>query len=135
MRRARFSVPVLMVLLTLSSCGKDDSPSAAERACEARAGVSSAVAVVVDDLRAANFGKAKEGLGGITKAVDELAKAIGELAAAQRQALAPQAEELRTSAAALKNASGLIELQTQVTRVSTQTKSLVDAIGEGLACG
>lgn len=102
--------------------------------CAARAELRSAVTAVADELQAGNFGTAKENLGAVTTAIDDLNEAVGELAADRREALAPDVEAVRDGIAGLSDASGLVDLSARLGAVRADIEDLLDKVGRDLGC-
>jgi hypothetical protein len=133
-------VAATTVALSLSAglvaCGSDeaDEPSAADQVCAARSDLDDAIAVVVDDLKSANFGDAKDSVAGVSAAADTLKGAVGDLASEQRDAIQPQTDALSSAVTAIGDASSLPELQAAMSSLSTAVSAWADAAASDLDC-
>jgi hypothetical protein len=122
-------------LLLVAACGDDDGDSAADRTCQARDDVSSAVATVRDDVEAGNFGDAQDSLGDVRTAFEELEQSFDDLAQEQRQELQPQIDAVRADVEALGDVTSLDQLSTAFESIQTDFEALIDATRDDLDCG
>lgn len=125
-------VPALLAG-TVVACS-DDEPSASEQVCDARTDLRSAVNTVVDDVRAGNFGQARDDLQGVSSAFDELKSATDDLAGEQREALSPDVEQLQADVSALTDVSNLDQLGANLSTIQNDVQSIFDEISSSLDC-
>src|SRR3954462_14219060 len=97
MPSALFALAPSFALLLAAGCGGDDTPSAKSQACTAREDVRHAVDAVGDDVKAGNFGQARDDLTQVRSSLQALTTAHANLKAQERAALQPQIDDLHTA--------------------------------------
>jgi hypothetical protein len=133
--RARPIAGIVLALAVLAgaACGSD-SKSASQRVCDARKDLSGAVAKVSDDVKAGNFGAAKDGLAEVTSAFSDLTTAYSKLSDQQRSDLQQQVDKLKTDARALTDATDKEQLSSALDTVKADLDGLLSSIGKDLSC-
>ena len=117
-----------------AACSNTPAPSASEKVCNDRSQLNNAVSTVVDDVKAGNFGKAKDDLPAVRDAVDSLSQSAKELTSDESEALSPQIDNLKKTAANLKDPASIADLQSGFSSLKSQIQSISTQIGETLKC-
>jgi hypothetical protein len=117
----------------LAACGSS-SASAAQTVCNDRAQLSKTVSTVVADLRAGNFGKAKDDVPAARDALNSLSKSARELKAQESQSLSPQIDNLKKTVTGLTDSTSLSDLLTGIESFTSQLQSVVNQIDQTLKC-
>lgn len=120
----------VMVLVSCSS-----SASSAQKVCDAKDNVKSAISSVQSDVRAGNFGQARDGLSDVQKAFDQLESEAKNLASDEKTKLQPQIDAITTSVTDLKSATSLSDLTTDLSTIGTQLQTLYTDLTNDLHCG
>jgi hypothetical protein len=127
----RLAVAVVIVAVSISACGED---SAEDRACEAGEDLREAVADVREDVAAANFGDARNGLDDVTSSFNRLRDAVTDLADEQDAALQPAVDELSAEVSALSDATSIEDLGSRIEAVLTSAQGIYDEVTTGVQC-
>ena len=125
-------IALTLVGCLLVACGS--SPSAAQQVCSDRANLKSAMATVVENLRAGKFSAAKNDVPVVKDALNSLKESAKNLQSQQAQALQPQVDTLKSTLANLENAKSLSELRTGLESASSQVQSISNEIVSALNC-
>jgi hypothetical protein len=126
------SMPALALVLVLTACSGDSS--AADDACAAKDELSQAIRKVVDDVRAANLGDARDDLEVVRARAADLRDALSDLAEKQRDRLRPQADQLKDDLEQLRNASSLDDLRAGLASAASSASDLVSRLDADLDC-
>jgi hypothetical protein len=138
-RRARVAnvAPTAVVLalvgVLLSGCGSS-SPSAAQKVCNDRATLNSALSTVTSDLKSGNFSQAKKDFAPVSDAFTNLKQSAQNLKAEEGQALSPQINDLTTTVTNVQSSQSLSELGTNLTSLKSQVQALSTQITNTLKC-
>ena len=124
---------VVLALVAFAACGSSEK-SAAQKVCDARSNLRSAVASVQSDVQNGNFGDAKNGLSKVQSSFDQLQQDLKDLKAEEQQALQPQVDAIATNVSNLKNATSLSEVQSDMNTIGSQLQSLYDDVTNKLKC-
>ena len=115
----RLVVPLVVVSLLVAACGEE---SASDRACDASEDLRDAVEDVQEDVAAANFGDARNGLDEVTTSFNQLRDAVTDLADEQDAALQPAIDELSAEVSSLTEATSLEDLGSRIEAVVATPK-------------
>jgi hypothetical protein len=132
--RKLLAITSLCALALLAACGDDDGDSAAERTCEARDDVKSAVDSVRDDIESGNFGDAEDSMEQVRSSFDELQSSLQDLGEEQRQALQPEIDAVQSDVQALGDITSLDQLSTAMQGLESDVQALFDAARDDLDC-
>jgi hypothetical protein len=150
------AVTGLLMVTVLTACGDDagsgsdqaspeagadgtespdsDTAAAVGEVCDARDTVTTAMAQVTEDVRAANFGDARTSLQQLSTAVGDLTDSVGSLADQQRQAVQPEVDQLRADLEALSQAESVADLRAALASAGAELRSALETIGSDLDC-
>ena len=149
MGRALSVVAVVAVLALASGCGGDDDDDSAsattattattadqaeQDVCDARADLKDSVDQVATDVRAANFGDAKDSISQVGDAYDQLAASVGDLGEEQRDALEPQVEAFKSDLTSLQDAESLSDVTGGLDAAVTQAETIYTDVADTLSC-
>jgi len=131
----RLLAPLTVVALAVGLLGAcSDAPSATDKVCAARDDLQTSVAKVSADVRAADFGKARQGLPDVQKAIDELRDTVGDLTSEQVKALEPHVEAVRNLLGNLNYVRSLAELKVGLAAIGAQLAGIHDLVTNTLQC-
>jgi hypothetical protein len=123
-----------VLIATLSTGCSDSTPSAEEDLCQARTDLRTAYDAVAADVRALNFGAAREGLPAINTALEEVAAAEQELSQDKRDAVQPEIDALQSAMGELTSATTLTEAGAALDSARSALDSAVTKISETADC-
>lgn len=136
MKHTRITLALFVTALGLSACGSSSSSSATTTTtpsvCAAKTDLQQSVKALVDPSTLA------DGKSGITQAADDVEKNLDALGAAVKADLQPDVDAVKSSLDDLKTSigklgdgavgSGLSAVGEDITKASTATKNLIDAV-------
>jgi hypothetical protein len=102
--------------------------------CDARSQLSTDYDALVNDLKAANLGDAKNQLQAVSADVDAVATAIQGLAADKKAAVQPHVDALQSTLGSLGQAGSLSELATGINTAKEQFTAVLDSLGQQAGC-
>jgi len=157
-RRAWSVVAAVAILALLSGCGGDDdddsssattattaatattdttaasADQAEQDVCDARSDLRDSVDQVATDVKAANFGDAKDSITQVGDAYDQLAASVSDLGEEQRAALEPQVEAFKTELTSLQDAESLSDITGGLDAAVTQAETIYNDVADTLSC-
>jgi len=129
---AAMLVPGLVAGVSLLGCSS--KPSAADRVCDARAELRSSLSKAVDDVKAGNFGQARDEVADARTAFDDLTKAASDLKGETAEEVQPEVDQLRTSVSQLTDVTSLAQLSGQVQSILDEAGNVMGRISDSLDC-
>jgi uncharacterized phage infection (PIP) family protein YhgE len=108
--------------------------TSADKVCKSKTHLDNEVAKLTSDVKAGNFGQAKDDLAGIKTALQKLVKHVDDLKAEQKQALSPKVDQLKSTISGLTNPSSLSDLKTGIESVGTQLQALNSEVSSTVSC-
>lgn len=142
-RNARLGFGVALALTSAilitacSSSGSSQSPSqssADEQLCAARTNVQTSFQKVTDDLKALNFGQAKDDVAAAKTALDELSNARDNLNDATKAKIEPDIAALRSAVESVQSATSASEAAAAVAAAKAAFNSALQSIGDAVNC-
>jgi hypothetical protein len=110
------------------------NPGAAAAVCTSRNDLSTAIQQLETNVKAANFGAARDNLNQARTAATNLKTAAGNLVSEQRQKIQPQLDQIQSDLSSLTSVSGLAHLATTALSIQTQLDSALNTIRSDLSC-
>jgi hypothetical protein len=136
MERARFGMVgavSLTAVLALGACN-DDSSSATDQVCDARASLRDSVETVTSDISDGNFDQARDALPEVRDSYDELVSALDDLSDEERADIQPTVDSLRETIEGLPEAESLEDLGSELENVTSDVQGIYDSITQSLEC-
>lgn len=131
---ARLTLAALAVTALVAGCSSDDSATAEERVCDARAQLQSSVDQVKQDVSERNLGQAKEDLEQVGSDLDTLASAQADLADDKRAQVEPMVSQLQETLDTLSDADSLAELGATLSTALSQMSEVLGTISTTVDC-
>src|SRR4051812_18079334 len=125
---------VVGLIAGLSLLGCSSKSSAADRVCDARADLRTSLSKAVDDVKAGNFGQARDEVADARTAFDDLTKAASDLKGETAQEVQPQVDQLRASVSQLTDVTSLAQLSGQVQSILDEAGNVIGKISDSLDC-
>ena len=131
---ARLTLAALAVTALVAGCSSDDSATAEERVCDARAQLQSSVDQVKQDVSERNLGQAKEDLEQVGSDLDTLASAQADVADDKRAQVEPMVSQLQETLDTLSDADSLAELGATLSTALSQMSEVLGTISTTVDC-
>ena len=114
--------------------GCSSKESASDRVCDARADLRTSLTAAVDEVKAGNFGQARDSAAEARTAFDDLTEAAGDLKGDTAQAVQPDVDQLRTSVGQLTDVTSLQQLSGQLQTILDDVGAVLGTISDSLDC-
>jgi hypothetical protein len=137
--RLRVAGAAILALAATAGCARTHTtsngpPSAAAQACISRNALSRAIHRFETNVKAANFGAARDNVNQARAAAASLKTAVRNLPNEERQRVEPQIDQMQNYLASLTPASGLSHVATTARGIRTQFSSALNTIRNDLTC-
>lgn len=134
MRTTRIAVAGVLAVALSSACSDDAGPTAEEQVCDAASEVRTSLRTVVDDVREADFGAAKDALPAVGSALDDLGAAAQDLGEERRSDVEPDLQAAQDALGSLTSANSLADISAALTSARTSIESAIDTAGRSADC-
>ncbi len=133
----RIAVLGTVATMALAGCSSSSGSSGGQteaQVCAARATLSTSYQAMVADVKALNFGKAKDDLAAVKTAAADLGTAVQRLAAEKKVALQPEVTALTQTLQGLSEATTAAELGAGLDTAKAQFTTLLDSAATAASC-
>ena len=139
MRRTVVVPSVAVALLTVfgaacGSSGGSSSKSQQDAVCKDASTLRSSIDTLVSDVKAGNFGNAKDQVKTVQSDFESLQKSAKSLATSKKKTVQSDIDSVKSTLDGLKSASSISDIQSTLTTAKTQIKNSVDSLTKTLKC-
>jgi uncharacterized phage infection (PIP) family protein YhgE len=126
---------VAVLTITTVACGSDDDASTKqEQFCDDASSFESAVSQLVDDVKAGNFGDAKDQLSKVESRFSSLQSSAKHPASDTRSTVEGQLDDLKSTLQGLTSVGSLGDIESTLNEAGSQLQDALSSITDALSC-